>query len=204
MSEETNRTYKYVILRDRNGNYLVPYSGVAGLQDVAFTGSYKDLKDTPVDGEFLPAGKITTDSGDLYSVRYAVEFEDDISLKDIEPDLDGCSGEGFAITDNFVWTVVNTIEAGLKEGLKLKEDYSIDEDAIPHHGSSDDGESSDDEIHTNYKGSVTTFADLPRTGMAVYDVYYVDDESRWYMYIIGDNEVGIWVHTYEGDEITPS
>lgn len=40
-------TYKYVVLKNRAGEYLIPYCGMPDFADVAISGSWNDLKDKP-------------------------------------------------------------------------------------------------------------------------------------------------------------
>lgn len=43
----TDNTYKYVTLKNRQGEYLIPYCGMPEFADIALSGDFNDLKNIP-------------------------------------------------------------------------------------------------------------------------------------------------------------
>lgn len=189
MSNE--KTYKYVILRDRDGNYLLPYSGAKGLADVAFTGKYSDLIGAPKDDSFLPAVRDVATGG--FNVSPLVMFNNLVAL-DNTGDMfvdDDLAKDTYAVNQDYVYQVVDYIVDELKDKVDVAYD-ELKKEADP-----------EEKWPVKYRGSTATLADLNRITGELYDVYYVIEKSDWYMCVLNDAGVRVWVNEYHGKKVLP-
>ena len=188
MSEE--KTYKYVILRNRNGEYLIPYSGVHGLADVAFTGKYSDLIDTPDEGtSFLPATKDVA-VNNRYNVGSQVVMIGDEMLLDYDINYlvkEGTDFEDLVSDVNAVHSqYVNDVANYLVDSLQKQINRAIEEAEREH-----EHVEPYPDITKIFRGYVQNFSDLYSDAILSHvaqgDVYFVTDPAynTWYMYLEG-------------------
>lgn len=189
MSEE--KFYKYVILRDRDGNYLLPYSGTKGLSDVAFTGDYKDLINAPEEDSFLPASR-DAETG-RFNVAYPVVINEPLTL-DFPMDCfkDGdLAKDTYAVNQDYVYSVATYLVDSLNK--EVDDAYAeMSKDPVP-----------EEKWPTTFCGTVSTLTELKKKTGELFDVYYVLDESCWYMCVLNNTGVKIWVNEYEGKKVYP-
>ena len=189
MSDE--KTYKYVILRSRDGEYLIPYSGIHGLADVAFTGKYSDLIDTPDEGvSYLPATK--DPSGDnKYDVSAQVVMTDKELILDYDldylvnrgTDFEDLVGDANAVHSQYVSDVANYLVDSLQEQINIaitECSKEAEKEIGPY-----------DHITKVFKGFVTNYNDLLSNEILSTvqegDVYFVEQAgyNTWFMYVTG-------------------
>ena len=190
MAEE--KFYKYVILRDRDGNYLLPYSGTKGLADVAFTGKYRDLIDKPVLDSFLPAAQ--DEITGYYNIDYTAVYGNAI-MTEYTPNhiADGDLAKDIYVpNEEYIYNVVEYLIDLYEDALDDAYDEASQE--VP----------PEEDFPRNFCGSVNARADLNNiTSAANYDIYYVINEKKWYMRTTSGTGVGTWVDTYNNKKVTP-
>lgn len=197
MSEE--KIYKYAILRNRDGEYVIPYSGVHGLADVAFTGSYKDLKDAPSEeNTYLPAAIDKTGSEVKYRVNNDTIFDEDVLLDyEIEYLTGPANNKDFvrdvnAVNTQFVYDVAHYLVDKLKDEI----DRAIQ--AAEEEGGEQPPEEPYSDIPRVFQGTVPNRAALGADNIIsnVQDGYYwlVEDEQIYLMYVTAAE--GNWVEIH--------
>ena len=221
MSDET-KTFKYVILRNREGEYLVPYSGVHGLADVAFTGKYSDLIDVPdADMNYLPVSIDVTTGNSKYVLSSQLVINDEELLLDYDIDylvdegtpFEDLAGDVNAVNSKYVYDVSSYMIDSLQEQFSRAKEY-IDEQVGPTPGEDEDEYA---DVTKRFMGYVKNFEDLTRNpsnpedliividGVSVQvntvdfntlqvgDVYYVINSGEWYMYAELADHTHDWV-----------
>ena len=194
MAEE--KFYKYVILRDRDGNYLLPYSGTKGLADVAFTGKYRDLIDKPVLDSFLPAAQ--DEITGYYNVGYTTVFLSPASI--ILEDTPEIFANGdlakdmYVVNEDYIYKVENYLLDSYKDTL----DDAYEE-------ASQEAEPEEPFPKTFFCGYADTLAALNDLtyGKELYDIWYVRNVKKWYMCVLNDSGVKIWVDEYKNRKVRP-
>lgn len=190
---ETGKKYKYIILRDRDGNQLLPYNGVMGLADVAFTGQYHDLLGLPDLPQSLPASR------DPVTGRFEIPFETTFPqsvVLDYENDLikDGdLANDKYAVNEQHVYNVAAYLIDSLREeidGVFELADQEVEIDPR-------------EDFHPRYCGSVENYSTLAPILGEEYDVYYVLNELQWYMCVKNENDLKVWVNTYNEKAVRP-
>ena len=190
---ETGKQYKYVILRDRDGNQLLPYNGVMGLADLAFTGRYPDLLDKPEMEQSLPASKDPVTG--IFEIPFPATFTEPVVLE-YENQLikDGdLAKDKYAVNEQYVYNVASYLIDSLKGEI----------DNISELANKEVEPDPKEKYTPRYCGSVKDYATLIPILGEEFDVYYVLNELQWYMYVRNEEDLKVWTNTYNGKAVRP-